>query len=212
MSGNTAHIATSTVDQTAGYRFFLQDAIPFRRQIVVSIQHGPFDNTTDTSAAMLAYYYQRPAVQSKLTDTLNVGNAGSDRAHHFVITGQRWSGTSTYQYEGTADTVNRNDDGRGFTGYSQFTLTVAPGNQGVDLRRRFDQGIASQQAQVLVNGHLVGTWYVAGSNIYHRWADSDFIIPAAYTRNKHTITVKIAYVSGKPYFTEYTYWAYSLVP
>ncbi len=212
MSGNTAHLMSTTEDQTAGYRFFLQDAIPFRNQIVVSIQHGPFDNTTNTSAAMLAYYYERPAVQSKLTDTLDVGSAASERAHHFAITGQRWSGTSTYQYEGTADTVNRTDSGRAFTGYSQFTMAVAPGNQGVDLRRRFDYGIVGQKAKVLVNGHLVGIWYVAGSNVYHRWGDSDFIIPAAYTRNKSSITVKVVYEAGSRYFTEYTYWAYSLLP
>jgi hypothetical protein len=212
MSGNTVDIATSTVDKTAAYRFFLQDAIPFRRRIVVSIQHGSTDNTTNTSAAMLAYYYDRPAVQSVLTDTFAVGNTGSQRAHHFVITGENWHGAHTYQYEGTADTVNVTDRGAGFRGYSQFTMAIAAGNQGVDLRRRYDQGIASQEADVYVNGHLVGPWYVAGANTYHRWADTDFIIPAAYTRNKRSITIKIVYVAGRPYLTEYRYWAYSLLP
>lgn len=212
MSGNTAHLTTASEDQTAGYRFFVQDAIPFRNQIVVSIQHGPHDNTANTSAAMLAYYYQRPAAQSSLTDTLNVGNLASERAHHYTISGQRWSGTSTFQYEGTADTVNVTDNGRGFHGFSQFTMAVAPGNQGVDLRRRFDYAIVGQKAEVLVNGRLVGIWYVAGSNVYHSWGDTDFIIPAAYTRNQHSITIKIVYEAGSRYFTEYKYWAYSLLP
>jgi hypothetical protein len=104
------------------------------------------------------------------------------------------------------------DRGRGDRGYSQFTMSVAAGNQGVDLRRRFDQGIANQRAKVYVGGRLVGIWYVAGGNIYHRWADSDFIIPAGYTRGKRTITIKVKWVSGSPYFTEYRYWAYSLMP
>jgi hypothetical protein len=212
MSGNTAHIATSTVDETAAYRFFLQDAVPFRRRIVVSIQHGPSDNTTNTSAAMLAYYYQRPAVQSVLTDTLDVGNAASERAHDYVIHNQDWHGTHTYTYEGTADTTRITDTGRGDRGYSQFVLAIAADNQGVDLRRRYDQGIASQKAEVYVDGHLVGTWYVAGANAYHRWADADFIIPPSYTRNRRSVTIKVKYVSGRPYLTEYRYWAYSLVP
>jgi hypothetical protein len=104
------------------------------------------------------------------------------------------------------------DDGRGDRGYSRFTMQIATNNQGVDLRRRFDQGIPNQAANVYVNGKLVGTWLVEGSNPYHRWADSDFIIPAQYTRNKSSITLKIQYVSGNPYWTEYRYWAYSLVP
>jgi len=212
MSGNTAHIATSTSDETAAYRFFLQDAVPFRRGIVVEIQHGPDDNTTNTSASMLAYYYERPAVQSELTSTLAVGNAGSDRAHDYVINDQVWQGTHTYQYEGAGDTTSITDHGRADRGFSQFKMAIAASNEGVDLRRRYDHGIANQKAKVYVNGHLVGIWYVAGANTYHRWADSDYVIPAAYTRNKTSITIKIVYVSGNPYWTEYRYWAYSLLP
>ncbi len=212
MSGNTAHISTSTSDQTAAYRFFLQDAVPFRRSIVVEIQHGPNDNTTNTSASMLAYYYERPAAQSELTDTLAVGNTGSDRAHDYVINDQLWQGKNTYQYEGTADTVQLTDHGRGDRGFSQFKMRIAANNQGVDLRRRYDHGVANQKAQVYVNGRLVGTWYVAGANTSYRWADSDFVIPAAYTRKKTSITIKVKYVSSQLYWTEYRYWAYSLMP
>jgi hypothetical protein len=212
LAGNTVHATNADADQTSAYRFFLQDAIPFRRAITVTIQHGPYDNTTDTSASMLAYYYQRPASQSRLTDALKVGSSVSDRRHRYVITGQRWHGTRSYQYEGTADTINITDSGRGYRGYSQFTLALAPGNQGVDLRRRYDQGIAKQAATVYVDGHRIGTWYVAGRNPYHRWADTDLIIPPALTSHKKSITVKIRYLGGSPYFTEFRYWAYSLMP
>lgn len=203
---------TSTTDQTAGYRFFLQDAVPFRRRIVVTIQHGPYDNTIDTSASMLAYYYQRPAAQSVLTDTLNVGSPASENKHHYVIHHQAWAGTRTYQYAGTADTTSITDTGRGDKGYSQFTIAINPANQGVDLRRRFDQGIANQKASVYVDGHLTGTWFVAGQNPYHRWADTDFIIPPSLTSGKRTLTVKIQFVSASTYLTEYTYWAYTITP
>jgi len=212
MSGNTAHITTTKVDKTAAYRFFLEDAIPFRRHIDVSIQHGPHDNTTNTSASMLAYYYVRPAVQSVLTDTLEVGSTASERAHGYQIHDQVWSGTDTYQYDGVADGKNLTDTGRGDKGYSQFTMAIAASNQGVDLRRRYDQGVPSQAAKVYVGGRLVGTWFVAGSDSYHRWADSDFIIPASYTKGQRSITVKVVYQPGSKYWSEYRYWAYSLVP
>ncbi|HYK34093.1 MAG TPA: hypothetical protein VEV63_19120, partial [Streptosporangiaceae bacterium] len=84
------------------------------------------------------------------------------------------------------------------------------GNRGLDLRRRYDQGIASQAAKVYADGRFVGIWYVAGRNPYHRWADTDFLIPAAMTSRKTAVTIKIQYLSGSPYFTEYRYWAYSL--
>ena len=210
MSGNTAHVVTATADETAAYRFFIGGAIPFRSRITVSIQHGGYDNTADTSAAMLAYYYQRPVAQSVLTDMLNIGSAASQRAHHYSVTGQKWAGTSTYQYAGTADTRDITDTGSGFTGYARFTLTIRPGNLGVDLRRRYDQGIASQKARVFVDGTFAGLWYVAGRNPYHRWADTDFLIAGRLTSGRRKITVTIRYLSSGKYFTAYRYWAYTI--
>ncbi|HVB41927.1 MAG TPA: glycoside hydrolase family 172 protein [Streptosporangiaceae bacterium] len=210
LSGNTAHVLTKAADETAAYRLFVQEAIPFRRGIVVTIQHGGYDNTKDTSASMLAYYYQRSAPQMVLTDTLNVGNRASERSHKFVITRQSWAGSRTYQYVGTADTVNITDTGRADTGYSQFTMAIKANNHGVDLRRRYDQGVTNQKVKVYVNGHLVGVWFVAGSNIYHRWADSDFIIPAWFTSGKRSITIRVQFLPASTTFTEFRYWAYSL--
>jgi hypothetical protein len=210
LSGNTAHVITQNADETAAYRFFLPDAIPFRDGIVVTMQHG-YDDTTRESAAMLAYYYDRRAPQGELTDELDVADPVSDRRHGFVIRGQDWSGSHTYQFEGTHDSTSIMAAGRGFRGYSQFTMTILPGNEGVDLRRMYDQGIASQKAKVYVDGRTVGIWYVAGQNIYHRWSESDFVIPAAYTAGKRSIVIRIRYLGGRPDFTEYKYWAFSLV-
>jgi len=211
MTGNTAHVVAGSADHTAAYRFFLTDAIGFRRRLVVTLQHGPYDNTTGTSASMLAWYYHRPAAQSSLTDTLNVGNAASERAHRYQVTGQAWHRTSSYTYPGTADHTVITDTGRGYRGHSQFTLAIRPGNQGVDLRRRYDQGIASQKARVFVDGKFAGIWYVAGANPYHRWGDADFLLPAALTAGKRAITVRIQYAAGAV-LTDYDYWAYSITP
>lgn len=212
MSGNTAHMITATADETAAYRFFLQDAVPFRRHITVSIQHGPYDNTADTTAAMLAYYYQRPAAQSVLTDMLNVGDRASEAAHHYLVTGQAWAGRSAFQYAGTADTRTITDTGVGFTGRSRFTMAIRPDNVGVDLRRRYDQGIASQKVAVYVDGTFAGIWFVAGRNPYHRWADTDFVIPGRLTAGRSKIAITLRYVSSAKYVTAYRYWAYTVTP
>jgi hypothetical protein len=79
------------------------------------------------------------------------------------------------------------------------------------LRRRYDAGIADQKARVYVGGQLAGIWYVAGANPYHRWGDTDFLIPAALTVGKRTITVRIQYAAGAD-LTDYAYWAYSITP
>ena len=212
MSGNTAHLASRTVDETAAYRFFLADAVPFRSSIVVGIQHGPYDNTNKTSASMWRITTRSRPIRKYSPDTLDVGKVASDRSRKYVISSQGFSGRNVYTYEGTAQGQKLADDGRGDRGSSKFTMRIAADNQGVDLRRRLDQGIPNQSANVYVDGRLVGTWLTAGSHPYHRWADSDFIIPAGYTRNRTSIDVKIQYVSGNPYWTEYRCWAYSLVP
>jgi hypothetical protein len=153
MTGNMAHVAAGSADHTAAYRFFLTDAIGFRRRLVVTLQHGPYDNTTGTSASMLAWYYHRPAAQSSLSDTLNVGNAASERAHRYQVTGQAWHRTSSYTYPGTADAAVITDTGRGYRGHSQFTLAITPGNQGVDLRRRYDQASPARRPASLWTAH-----------------------------------------------------------
>jgi hypothetical protein len=211
MSGNTAHIADGTTDRTAAYRFFLQDVIPFRERIVVSIEHGGHNETT-TAAWMLAYFYQDPTPRLRLTDTLDVGNIESENGHAYRISVPTWTGSRTYQYEGTADTVDLTDDGRAHKGSSQFVLALDPDNNGVVLRRRLDYGIANQQATVFVDGEFVGPWYSAGSNRFRRWRDSDFLIPPPFTTGRNSIRVKIQFVSSVRDWNEFLYRAYIVMP
>ena len=179
MHGNTAHVVDAN-DKTTAYRLYLQDAVPFRKHIRVAIEHGAA-NDAQEDVWTLAYYYYKPNARAIFTDTLDVGNAASESAHSYVISGQNWTGSRTYTYEGDFDNINVTDDGRAFLGYSEFIMAIQPANQGVLLRRRFDQMIANQMANVYVDGSLVGTWYKAGSNGFHNWRDEDFMIPAAYT-------------------------------
>jgi hypothetical protein len=207
MSGNTAHVVAS-VDKTAAYRLFLQDAVPFRKHIRISIEHGG-TNDINENVWTLAYYYLKPNTRSVLTDTLNVGNASSELSHAYTITMPTWSGSRTYTYEGEFDNVSITDDGRAHKGYSQFTMAIQPTNQGMVLRRRLDQSIVNQQANVYVDGAFVGPWYRAGGNASHQWRDDDFMIPASFTSGKSTVQIRVQFVSSTNDWNEFTYWAYT---
>jgi hypothetical protein len=209
--GNPAHVADSQYDRTTAYRLFMQDAIPFRKHIRVGIEHGDRD-TVSENAWTLAYYYYQPTSRAQLTDQLDVGNAASEAAHAYGTSNPTWSGWRTNSYDGNADTINIFDDGRAHKGYSQFTMTLSPTNSGAILRRRFDQSVTNQRANVYVDGKLVGEWYRAGSNKFHRWRDDDFMIPAKYTSGKETIQIKVLFRASSDDWNEFKYSLYTLNP
>ena len=209
MSGNTVHVVTSTDDKTAAYRLFLQDAVPFHTQVHVSIEHGPNDYAgVNENVWTLAYYYLQPA-RATLTDTLDLGNPSSEQARQYTITNQTWQGTQSFLFEGINNRATVTDNGRAHKGTSQFTMAINPSNTGVILRRRFDQGIFNQQAQVLVNGAPVGIWYHARGNSTFRWREDDFLIPAVFTSGKSFITITIQFISSDLDWNEFHYWVYS---
>jgi hypothetical protein len=208
MHGNTAHIP-GPEDRTAAYRFLLHDAIPFRTHIRVSIEHGP-QNDVAEDVFTLAYYYHRPEPAMILSDTLDVGNPEDEAAHEYTIEGETWSGERAFSYEGDFDDVEIADNGRAHKGASGFTLSVNPENDGVILRRRLDFGVANQRAELSVDGVAAGVWYTAGSNVFHPWRDSDFILPASLTRGKSKLRVKITFLSGANDWNEFRYEAYAL--
>jgi regulation of enolase protein 1 (concanavalin A-like superfamily) len=176
-----------------------------------------FDNPQSTSAnsatmdvSTLAYYYHKPNPSYVLVDTLDVGDRSSERKHSYKMNTQTWSGSLTGTYEGMDDDVVILDSGKAHLGFSEFKMGIPSSNQGIMLRRTFDQSIANQIADVYVDGSLVGKWYRAGSNVYHKWRDDDFIIPAAYTRGKTKITIKVVNASSTIEWGEFKYEAYSL--
>ena len=213
MHGNPDHLTDPNYDYTAAYRFFLQDAVPFRKHLLAGIEHGPIDDVP-INVWTLAYYYCQPADRAVLTDQLLVGNAPSESSHAYTINNQTWNGsrTYTYEYQGNFTSLVRTNTGRAHQGYSQFTMALQPANAGAILRRQFDQSIASQQANVYVDGTLVGPWYRAGGNPYHCWRDDDFMIPASYVSGKSSVQIRIEFVSSAFDWNEFTYSLYTLNP
>ena len=209
--GNTAHVADTNFDRTAAYRFFLQDALPFRKHIRVGIEHGT-GNSVSENVWTLVYYYYQPKVRAVLTDQLDVDKSVSETAHAYSINTGTWSGARNYSYDGDFDNVNITDDGRAHKGFSQFTMNLNPTNAGAILRRRFDQGVANQMANIFVDGAFVGVWYQAGVEFFHNWRDGDFIIPASFTGGKSSAQIKVQFLSSSNDWNEFTYWIYSVLP
>ncbi|MGE5482417.1 MAG: glycoside hydrolase family 172 protein, partial [Bacteroidota bacterium] len=100
------------------------------------------------------------------------------------------------------------DNGRAFTGYSEFTVKIDPDNQGVRLIRRLDYGIANQTAQVYVDGELVDDWSTPGSAVGYNWLDATFDIPAGYTRGKSSLRIRVEFISSQIDWNEFYYWVY----
>ncbi|HWF19867.1 MAG TPA: DUF2961 domain-containing protein [Verrucomicrobiae bacterium] len=209
INGNPAHVADANYDRTTAYRFFLSDAIPFRKHITVGIQHGGVDDSSE-NVWTLAYYYCQPTNHAILTDQLLVGNTPSEAAHSYSINTQTWTGTRSYTFDGNFDTVIVTNTGRAHKGYSQFTMALSPTNAGAILRRQFDQGVANQKANVYVDGVLAGVWYRAGSNTIHNWRDDDFMVPSAFTSGKNAIQVQVQFLSSSNDWNEFVYSIYSL--
>ncbi|WP_167357182.1 DUF2961 domain-containing protein [Paenibacillus pectinilyticus] len=216
--GNGAH-KEGEQDLTAAYRFFINDPIPFRNGITFGLEHGadlngnnPSETTTNDAnveVSSLVYYYNAN-METKLTDSLDIGNSSSEQSHAYQLTDQTSQDTRSGTYEGSEEDRVVTLPGRSYTGSSELTLKVDPHNHGVILRRTFDQTMPNSEATVSIDGVPVGTWYHAGSNVYHLWRDDDFMIPMAYTANKKELHVKIVNVAKNTSWSEYGYKAYSL--
>ncbi len=58
MHGSTFQTTQNGYGKTAAYRFFLQDALPFRKQIQVNLEHGG-TNDADAEVWSLAFFYHQ---------------------------------------------------------------------------------------------------------------------------------------------------------
>ncbi|GEP98471.1 DUF2961 domain-containing protein [Chitinophaga cymbidii] len=109
------------------------------------------------------------------------------------------------------------EDGRTTTGTSEFTVRLRKDNMGALLRRTLDYSYPNQTAEVFIaakgtdNWQYAGAWYLAGSNTYvvsrppgelsprkyhvetsnRRFRDDEFLIPAALTKGRDAIRVRI---------------------
>jgi len=209
------------------YRLLLPDMYCFASSISYGHQtygpHSPLGHEGMYQVGKeesVAFWYGSTQAQVTQTDEINIGDAASEKAHGYRAEGDVRHVQGAYWYDGEYNNVlfktpAIEDNGISFTGSSTFTVAISPGNQGVRLRRRCDKANNRQQARVYIDGQLVTErpWYsVDYEKTYRdiRWFDSDFEVPAKYTKGKSKITVRIEFTSSKTgRWDEYHYWVYS---
>lgn len=211
-TGNTGHrVTTGTCggECDSMYRLHIGDAVSYTNGLRMGIEHGP-QNDIAVAESSTAFLYTKPQAASRITDTINVGDAGSRTAHGYTESGAANQYALTGVYEGDDDSETVNGQVRATSGAISFRLAVDPANQGVRLRRTSDQNAAYQTATVTVDGAAAGTWQQALGNTTQRWLDDEFTLPAALTAGKSSITVRLQ-PSG-PQWTGSKYQALNLVP
>jgi hypothetical protein len=211
----------------AVWRFFIPDLYCFDSMIRHGHQvYGPNSPRGHEgmyqvgSEESVAFLYLRDEEALTLTDELDLGNAQSEKDHSYRVLGSRENREGKWWYDGEEnnvlfDTPAIVDDGVSTDKGSEFTVKVDPKNEGVRLRRRTDKENNRQLARVYIDGQRVKErpWYsVDFERTFRdiRWLDSDFDVPAAYTRGKSSIKVRIEPVSSETgRWDEFRYWAYS---
>jgi len=205
------------------YRLYLNDAYVFHRDIAINYEfsrEGGEDYGGEVEA-VLFYYKSAQPLQLVLTDALDVGKPQSEKAHRYSISKKTWKDEKYSGYDGYERNYEYDmlrDDGYGHEGHSEFTAIVSPLNEGIRLRRRiYRSGNGIQRAKVYVDGILIKerTWDICTQSLaphYQAWYDSDFDIPADYTKGKKSIRIRVEYFDGegcKTDINEFYYWVYS---
>ncbi len=158
----------------SAYRFLLADLMPFGKNALIRLEHGG-ENQSTQHYETVAYWYGLPNPSLVKTDTLQIGNADSERMHSYASPEASAPYTITSRYEWGVDTLKlpspapkpgegasnppptlkeiypaQNDQGRKTTGTSEFTLKLEPKNFGVLLRRKLDYSFPNQRAEVFI--------------------------------------------------------------
>jgi hypothetical protein len=223
--GNAASQGAEDLVESA-YRFLVADVMPFGRNARIQLEHGGVDDSVEHYRTV-AYWYGRPGACLVPTDTLHVGDDADESAHAYSSPDASAVDSLTSRFELGVDHLNgteiypeMTDTGRHTTGTSELTLSIAPGNEGVLLRRELDYGFADQRALVYVAGpepgstfEYAGVWYTAGSNTCvfsdppgeldapshmletsnRQFREDEFLVPPRLTRGRSSIRVRIQF-------------------
>lgn len=204
----------SQTNSTSAYRFHFGDVIPFRKNICFGIEHGDcyrYWNLAGTYSSV-AFFYKQTDLGLTLSAQMDVGDSASEQTFQYSSEGGSVV-TNEWCYEGGQDDFMIADKGRLVDGACSFSVPVSVTNQGVLLRRRTDQGLNPQSAEVFVGGESVGKWTLVDTNfnaVSQRWVDSEFEIPWACTAGKSNLNIRLE-TDGSAW-NEYGYEVYSVVP
>ncbi|MBN2161803.1 MAG: DUF2961 domain-containing protein [Pontiellaceae bacterium] len=211
--GNPWKNHLSSPCRTQAYRFHLSDLIPFDTSIHFGIEHG-IDNSSAGTYSSVTYYYMQEGSGKVLTADLDLRDSWAENVYTYVTPETGICEESVWHYEGDQDDIAISDQGYTLTnGITEFTTPVLDDSTGLLLRRRMDQGIGGQRADIYVDGTFAGVWYDGDYNfsaVNKRWLDSEFLIPSALLSGKRSVRISI--VPESSVWNEYHYWTFCMKP
>jgi hypothetical protein len=204
---------------TQAYRLHISDSIPFRKSVKFGIEHGHWNqaNTSAGTFSSVAYYYKTAESSSALAlvADLNLGDDWAEGLYSYLRPAVSSVQSNTWSYEGETIPVPVSDQGYSYSNsMAEFTVPLTE-NAGILLRRRSDQGIGLQKADVFVDDIFAGTWYEADGNfssVSRRWLDSEFMIASNLVAHKTSVRISIVPLSSSGVWNEYRYWVYCVKP
>jgi hypothetical protein len=180
------------------YRLMIGDAVPFRSDMLFSIQHGQLNNKPGRYSST-TFWYGRSDEALEVTDALDVGDAGSEEEHDYTSEQPGEVESLTSVFEGDFDTDTLTQDLRATRSPVSFTLDLDDaGEGGIVLRRLSDQEQAYQAARVFVGGEEVGVWRQPLGNPHQRWLEDHFQVPPRFVEGQDKITVRLAPLEDAP--------------
>lgn len=190
------------------YRFFHTDPVYFRKNIRAGIEHGGANDTLGNYSS-LAFYYWQPDTTYVLSDSLDVGKSTAELAHRYTVYGPVTTISKTSSFEGEKFTELSGQDGYAIKDSVEFTVFIRKQNKGVRLLRTYDYSVKGQSAAVYVDGVFAGNWSYVGSNTISQFRDDIFALPAARTRGRDSLRIRI--VNRGTTWTELNYKVYTLL-
>ena len=127
----------------SAYRFLLGDLMPFGKNAVIQLEHGGLDESVEHYRTV-AYWYGIPAASLIETDTFQVGDDASEKAHEYLspdasppysITSRATNGASIRSVARSSIPPPPTRAARR-QAPPEFTVKIDPRNLGVMLRRK----------------------------------------------------------------------------
>lgn len=207
-----------------GYLSSFADKRRFMNKLEYGIQgHNRDPSEPDKHLDYSFTWYARPRASLILTDEVTFDDAGSLTSHNYqpdplpglttlkaAFNGQ-WSlyasgargFTATSTQHNCPEHKNIEESMQGSIiaeGAVSLTVSIAPRNHGVILRRVIDLFYTPQRAKVYVDSEYVGVWKDADHAVEYapeRFGESEFMIPPDFTTGKTLITLKFEVDRGE---------------